>query len=343
MAALHWKCPKCEKLVSRKYGYCECGYKYEPNRIVNETKIINEKEKVIKVMEKSKNVRYFVNDTIVMNAFTIGYLKMAYLPLSELRIDYDYQRVATKKVDKIANEWDEEKCDPICVSYRNGKFYITDGQHRFLAAVRKGETHLPAIIRTGLSQSEEARIFVSQNDNVSKLTPYDTFKGNILLGDIVDIAINDLAVKYNLSIKNSPKTNLRTIGSLAEARTIVKANGKDCLDWIYKIIRASGWNDVSGAYSTYIIRSLSNAYVNNIDDLEQTGKIVRNIFEKTTPMYFRAEAMLEYVERDPKSACSMFLQKLIRDEYIKKIGGEKITKAELVQYMTENNSKVANG
>jgi hypothetical protein len=254
-----------------------------------------------------------------MNAFPIGYLKMAYVPISEMKIDTAYQRVATRKVDKIASEWNREKCDPISLSYRDGWFYITDGQHRFLAADRNNETHLPAIIRTGLTQIEEALIFVSQNDNVSKLTPYDTFKGNLLIGDKTDMAINDICNKYNVLIeKTQTQGKNRVLGSISEARGIVKTYGSECFEWILKIIRASGWLDEKGAFSTYIIRTLKSCYVNNQNNLDSTGKLIVDIFEKKTPLLFKAEATVEYMDTsDIKSACTRYLQKLIKDEYIK--------------------------
>jgi hypothetical protein len=226
----------------------------------------------------------------------------------------------------------------ILLSYSDGVFYITDGQHRYLAADRNNETHLPAIIRTGLTQKDEAQIFVSQNDNVSRLTPYDTFKGNILLGDKVDGDIQELTTKYNLDIKQSTGSNKNVLGSLSEARQIVKNNGKDCLEWIFKIIKASRWENEKGAYSSYVIRALKSVYMDNIDDLEDTGKIVCDIFENTTPSYFRAEATIDYVERDVKSACIMLLTKKIREVFIEKnnLKSKVVSKSEFAKIYKSN-------
>lgn len=303
-----WKCNECGKFIRSGSNKCSCGYEKSNN--------IKEDDRMNNSSTNNGN-RFFINDTILMNSFTIGYLKMAYIPLSEMKIDFEYQRVATKKVDKITNEWDINKCDPISVSYRNGKFYITDGQHRFLSAVRKGETHLPAIIRTGLTQKEEAKIFVSQNDNVSRLTPYDTFKGNLLLEDHIDCTIQNLCMKYNIIISQYQTKGAKgVLGSLTEARSIVKSNGGSCLEWIFKIIKACGWSNESGGYSSYIMRTLRTCYINNINDLEITGKYACSILEKTTPSYFKAEAVLEYVERDVTSACGMLLMKKIQSLYL---------------------------
>jgi len=45
-----------------------------------------------------------------------------------------YQRpVNPKEVDRLIREWDERLLDPVTVSFRDGKFYVVDGQHRISA------------------------------------------------------------------------------------------------------------------------------------------------------------------------------------------------------------------
>lgn len=48
-----------------------------------------------------------------------------------------YQRpVDQKEVDRLIREWDERLLEPVIVSFRDGKFYVVDGQHR-ISAMRK--------------------------------------------------------------------------------------------------------------------------------------------------------------------------------------------------------------
>lgn len=48
-----------------------------------------------------------------------------------------YQRqVDEKEVDRLIQEWDDRLLDPIIVSFRDGRFYVVDGQHR-ISAMRK--------------------------------------------------------------------------------------------------------------------------------------------------------------------------------------------------------------
>ena len=48
-----------------------------------------------------------------------------------------YQRqVDEKEVDRLIQEWDDRLLDPIIVSFRDGRFYVVDGQHR-ISVMRK--------------------------------------------------------------------------------------------------------------------------------------------------------------------------------------------------------------
>ena len=48
-----------------------------------------------------------------------------------------YQRpVNPKEVERLIREWDERLLDPVTVSFRDGRFYVVDGQHR-ISAMRK--------------------------------------------------------------------------------------------------------------------------------------------------------------------------------------------------------------
>lgn len=97
------------------------------------------------------------NGVIVKNAFPIGFcegkdgektkynLKIASVPISELEIDHNYQRVACSNVKKLTKIWDEKKCDPLYVSYRKDKFFIMDGQHRYLVAKKK-DLHISHVL-----------------------------------------------------------------------------------------------------------------------------------------------------------------------------------------------------
>ena len=79
---------------------------------------------------------------------------------SRLTSGLAYQRpVDEKEVDRLIRDWDERLLDPVIVSFRDGKFYVIDGQHR-IAAMRKmnngSEVMAVCKVYSGLTYEQEA-------------------------------------------------------------------------------------------------------------------------------------------------------------------------------------------
>ena len=92
-----------------------------------------------------------------------------------------YQRpVNPKEVERLVREWDGRLLEPAVVSFRDGKFFVVDGQHRIAAMCRmNGGNGVMAACRvyTGLTYEQEAelcyrldkakkRLSLSQSTNV---------------------------------------------------------------------------------------------------------------------------------------------------------------------------------
>ena len=61
---------------------------------------------------------------------TVG-KRIASVPVSLLCTDFEYQRgTDSKTIHALIREWDITKCSFLLISYRDGKFYVVDGQHR---------------------------------------------------------------------------------------------------------------------------------------------------------------------------------------------------------------------
>ena len=81
-----------------------------------------------------------------------------------------YQReLNTDRVHKIVKQFDERVANEPKVSYRDGRYYVFDGQHTIAARVeRNGGKPLMILCKVyyGLTEKEEARLFA-----VSSSTP----------------------------------------------------------------------------------------------------------------------------------------------------------------------------
>ena len=115
-------------------------------------------------------------ETIMMNAHTEGNgIKTALIPVDLCELSPLYQRDQGRHVAHIASNWDDNKAGHLEASERGDHFNIWDGGNRLRAAVMVGKTHVLCNIRTGLTDEDEAHLFVTQEENVTKLTQYDKF------------------------------------------------------------------------------------------------------------------------------------------------------------------------
>ena len=85
------------------------------------------------------------------------------LPTEKLYSGQAYQRpVDEKVVDKLVKNWDDRLLDPLIVSFRDGNFFVVDGQHRVAAMKRmngSGNILVPCKVYSGLSYEQEAELY----------------------------------------------------------------------------------------------------------------------------------------------------------------------------------------
>lgn len=85
------------------------------------------------------------------------------LPTSKLISGLGYQRpVVASEVKRLVEKWDNNLLDPLTVSFRDGHFYVVDGQHRVsaLREISDGDVLVLCRIYTGLTYEQEAELCV---------------------------------------------------------------------------------------------------------------------------------------------------------------------------------------
>lgn len=146
------------------------------------------------------------------NSVSIGQGELVRLNKNLLTVEPDYQRQASKKlISDISREWDSDAIGAITVNIRDNTYYVIDGQHRVEAAKSRPEvTHLPCIVFTGKTKSQEARILRIMNSNVKIMNSVDKFRASVSEGD-------DLAIWVN--------NRLKAAGYAVEARGVKVVRG----------------------------------------------------------------------------------------------------------------------
>ena len=221
-----------------------------------------------------------LSETIMANTREIGGIRFGYLPLELMFVDTSYQRPARSKVQKIAKEFDVNKCGFILVSDRPevGKFAIIDGGNRFEAAKLVGLSALPCQILTELSVEQEALVFAAQNENRVRLSENDLLKAQVRAGDEIAIGFSALCKEFGLKLYTNAET-----GALVCTKTARRyfAEDAEALRWVFSMISKVKWNSVRKGYSVYTITPLWNIYHDFRDRLPE---VEAKLYEMLTPL-----------------------------------------------------------
>ena len=269
--------------------------------------------------------------SVINNAYSICNKKIASVPVSLMRLDKSYQRETNNEnIQKLIRDWDNDRCDFLLVSFRDDKFYVVDGQHRYTAANYKGIEELPCIIFTNLTREQEARLFARQNENVKKLTIYDVFKANIANGDTsipeikIDMEINRICEKHGIKVKvtNRYTHKEKTLRSLSATRRIIKTYGVECAEWIFDTVDNTNWKTCMEVTSSQIQNMLKNFYAENKDNLSYWQKAVERVMNTYTPNQIVGCARSDYANYILSVAMNICFKELVNGKKIIKVGVE---------------------
>lgn len=214
-----------------------------------------------------------VCETIVKNSQNYNGVSYASIPLHLLSIP-SYQRQKHSAVAKIAAEWNDKKCGAITVSYRDGKFWVVDGQNRVAAANIAGRPSIFSMILTGLTKEEEIEMFVDQNENCKIVSAYDKLRAQADGGMEPGTELLQLCRDANITLKNRGYAAPGVLACAAVLRRCYDRIGKDGIVWIFDVIKSLGWNAVQRGYSAVVLRTLTNMYIQASDKTEAKDRIV---------------------------------------------------------------------
>ena len=100
-------------------------------------------------------------------------------------------RIQRKRVELIARDFNEYTANEPKVSFRNGRYYVTDGQHTIEARIlRNGGKDLPILCKvyTGLTMQQEALFFAEQNGHAAPLTAGIKLRAKVVGEDALSMA-----------------------------------------------------------------------------------------------------------------------------------------------------------
>lgn len=153
------------------------------------------------------------------------------LPIELLNIHTTYQRhngsmdrVATKHVKNIADNWDDTLLDPLIVVANDDDTHdVIDGGNRVLAAsLVKGVSRLPC--RVVAVDGEEARAFkfIQSNRTRRAVAAYDMYHAGVVAKDPMACKVKEIVEENGYVIGRNQGANKFT--AIVALQTIIKAN-----------------------------------------------------------------------------------------------------------------------
>lgn len=266
---------------------------------------------IIRGISFGDNAQRVMAEALIKNAVVIGGIKYLEIPIGMLALEPLYQRVDRGHGRAIAAKWDRKKAGVLLVSYRNGTFYIIDGQHRKIGAEIAGETSLTCQVYEGLTIAQEAFIFGSQTEDTRKLTAQERFNAMLVAGQQQEVDISTICGKYNIVILPLHPSEKPVLKGLCATGNAYRVYGGDCLEFIFSTIRAAGWHMVRGAYTALMIETLRNIYANHQHNLDFAKAKLAAALEHTDLGIVRARALCAYVGRGDSRAVTALFEKCI--------------------------------
>ncbi len=143
--------------------------------------------------------------------------RLQWVPLTLMRVSDRAQRDFNEAwANQLVAEFDPEQIGIFTVSKRAGFFWIIDGQHRkaVLEAVGWGDQQVHSEVYDGLTEAEEADMFLRRNNRLT-ITAYAKFTIGVESGRPEECAINKIVRSQGLRVHNGKSTgSVMAVGTL---------------------------------------------------------------------------------------------------------------------------------
>ncbi len=215
-----------------------------------------------------------------MNKITSLYEMMA-LNTNKLVIPEVYQRrLNTERVAGIVAEFDERIANEPKVSFRDGKYYIFDGQHTVVARKQlNGNKDLPILCKVyyGMTEDEEARLFAKQTGKSAPLTPSAKLRANLHGNDADSLAFVEATRKAGLNIGYERADGNGRITCINTAFAEFKRVGAEIYTEALTVMREA-WNGSPDSLRADLVQSIV-MFVELYRDIYDRSRLIERLSE----------------------------------------------------------------
>lgn len=240
------------------------------------------------------------------------------LDVNELKLaNYQRNQLSASRIKEYANKFDWDIFGVPLVSYRDGQYWIVDGQHRVEVLKLLGIQTVLCQVLTGLNYEEEAMKFVSLNSEHKNLNASEKFHGKVEGRDNGAVEIYNIMTQNGLSYsKKCCKNGGQPVSAIACVEKIYKEKGASHLNRVLNILIQACCGE-KAAFQACILFGLSTflSTSRGVSD-----GILISCLEKKGAGYVKLKAQMEASENGVSSSGGggsnfNYVAKVIRDLY----------------------------
>ena len=174
-------------------------------------------------------------------------------------LEEGWKAVERKRVELIAAHFNEYVANEPKVSFRNGQFIVTDGQHTIEGRIlRNGGKDLPILCKvyTGMTVEQEALLFAEQNGFSAPLTAGIKLRAKVVGGDAISKAFLAATNRVGLSLNyDSQQLTDYRIGCVGTAFRLYKQMGEPLYCETMQLIVAA-WEGKPDSFRASVLKGM---------------------------------------------------------------------------------------
>lgn len=244
------------------------------------------------VMEYLANKKKSIDAEMHSKNINHGKSEIMSLPVYKLCVTPTSQRALSRLADDIAENFNENLFNPLIVSYRDGKWYVIDGQHRLYAIKKKfGDDHLiECKVIKGLTREEEAELFVLLNNSSKPLQYADKAKGLYYANNETMVDIFNICKENGVEFGIDSDKRASADGRITAIKAIVDTYNKIGADQTNRLVRLLNdtWDGKASGFKNEMIKGVGvilSLYSKELDDKRFVKK-----FSKVDPKTLISQA-----------------------------------------------------
>jgi hypothetical protein len=208
--------------------------------------------------------------------------------VSDLNIDPQAQRTLNeRRAQNIANNMVREAIGSIIVSRRDdGDLYIVDGQHRWRACVLAGIPTIRADVHEGLTQPEEAILFLIKNRESHKPRPIDEYHVGLTGGVPLFVDTDRILKKHGLSLGSSSTNG---VGAVSGVLQITDRYGASVFDRTLTIAEEA-WGRSAETWDGMLLGGIGQ-FIGRWGDLVNDSELAKKMGKMGTAAKWRSEIL----------------------------------------------------